>query len=137
MGSIPSVTMFIQTFRLCSIITSLSSLFPFGDADFQSCYSSNPNPYRRMGQKSSYFINANEDASEIEYPGCEPVLLWYLGRHGARKPSDKEILEMAVKLPELQDRIVQASAHGDMCQEDVKLLEEWRFNYTEGEDHKL
>ena len=32
----------------------------------ESCYATNTNPYRRVGQKSSYFINENLDDSLIE-----------------------------------------------------------------------
>ena len=35
----------------------------------ESCYATNTNPYRRVGQKSSYFINENLDDSLIEV--CE------------------------------------------------------------------
>ena len=31
----------------------------------EQCYATTPDPYRRMGQKSSYFINANLDDEEI------------------------------------------------------------------------
>ena len=55
-----------------------------------SCYATNENPYRRVGQKTSYFVNENLDTSEIVVEGCEPRMLWYLGRHGARKPSSGE-----------------------------------------------
>ena len=103
-----------------------------------SCYSTNMSPYRRMGQKSSYFINSNTDTGEITYPGCEPVMLWYLGRHGARRPSAGEIVEMKVELPALQTNILNASMHGygQMCQEDIDHLRNWTFKWTE-EDHKL
>ena len=53
----------------------------------ESCYTTEPNHFRRLGQKSSYFINANPDVEEVVVPGCQPRLLWYLGRHGARKPT--------------------------------------------------
>ena len=70
----------------------------------ESCYATNPDPYRRVGQKTSYFVNNNLDDSEVEVAGCEPRMLWYLSRHGARKPSDSEIEEFGEKMPGLQDR---------------------------------
>ena len=119
----------------CLLIVAFLSL---ADGRGSSCYSSNMSPYRRMGQKTSYFINSNTDTSEITYPGCEPVMLWYLSRHGARKPSDEEIVEMVVQLPAMQTSILNASRHGygEMCDEDLDHLRNWTFKWTE-EDHKL
>ena len=116
----------------------LLNLVSLAAARGSSCYSSNMSPYRRMGQKTSYFINSNTDSSEITYPGCEPVMLWYLSRHGARNPSDGEIAEMAVQRPALQTSIINASMHGygEMCEEDLAHLSNWTFEWTE-EDHKL
>ena len=104
----------------------------------EQCYATTPDPYRRMGQKSSYFINANLDDEEISVAGCEPLMLWYLGRHGARKPSDREIEDYLVRAPLLQERIVLAglSGLGDLCLEDINNLAEYSFDLTV-EDHKV
>ena len=104
----------------------------------EQCYANNPQPYQRMGQKSSYFINANLAEEEIRVEGCEPELLWYLGRHGARKPSDTEIEDYAVRAPELQARIVLAglSGLGQLCLEDIDNLDLYTFDLTVA-DHKL
>ena len=91
-----------------------------------------------MGQKSSYFINANLEEEEIRVEGCEPVMVWYLGRHGARKPSDTEIEDYAVRAPLLQERIVSAglSGLGQLCLEDIDNLDLYSFDLTVA-DHKL
>ena len=104
----------------------------------EECYANNPQPYRRMGQKSSYFINANLEEEEIRVEGCEPVLVWYLGRHGARKPSDTEIEDFAARAPLLQERIVSAglSGLGRLCLEDIDNLDQYSFDLTAA-DHKL
>ena len=78
----------------------------------ESCYATNPDPYRRVGQKTSYFVNHNLDDSEVEVAGCEPRMLWYLSRHGARKPSDSEIEEFGEKMPGLQDRASNEGSRG-------------------------
>ena len=78
----------------------------------ESCYATNPDPYRRVGQKTSYFVNNNLDDSEVEVAGCEPRMLWYLSRHGARKPSDSEIEEFGEKMPGLQDRASNEDSRG-------------------------
>ena len=57
----------------------------------ESCYATNREPYRRVGQKSSYFINENLEDTEILVEDCQPRMLWYLSRHGARKPSAGEM----------------------------------------------
>ena len=104
----------------------------------EQCYANNPQPYRRMGQKSSYFINANLEEEEIRVEGCEPAMVWYLGRHGARKPSDTEIEDYAVRAPLLQQRIVTAglSGLGQLCLEDIDNLEQFSFDLTVA-DHKI
>ena len=104
----------------------------------QSCYATNDNPYRRVGQKTSYFINENPDSSLIQVDGCEPRMLWYLGRHGARNPSDGEIEDYGERGPVLQERILAAGAlgEGEMCEEDYINIGEYTFDLT-AEDHKV
>ena len=89
----------------------LFSISPISSLE-ESCYATNLNPYQRMGQKTSYFINENLDDSEISVDGCEPAMLWYLGRHGSRKPSRGEIEDYGSRLPDLQQRIVSAGLLG-------------------------
>ena len=79
----------------------------------ESCYATNPNPYQRMGQKTSYYINENLDDSEITVDGCEAKMLWYLGRHGSRMPSREEIEDYGSRMPDLQERIVSAGHSGE------------------------
>ena len=50
----------------------------------RSCYADETDPVRRMGQKTSYFVNENLDETEISIPGCQPIHLWFLARHGTR-----------------------------------------------------
>ena len=125
--SCPSPTLLL-TILLWSLPLTLS----------EQCYANNPNPYTRMGQKSSYFINANMEDDEISVDGCEPLMLWYLGRHGARKPADYEIEDYAMRLPDLQERVVLAGLSGlsDLCMEDINNIAEYSFDLTPA-DHKV
>ena len=104
----------------------------------ESCYATNKEPYRRVGQKSSYFINENLDDSETLVEGCEPRMLWYLSRHGARKPSREEISDWILRVPELQERILTALSlgEGEMCEEDFLNIGAWVLDKTE-DDHKI
>ena len=103
-----------------------------------SCYATNKEPYRGVGQKSSYFINENLDDSETLVEGCEPRMLWYLSRHGARKPSREEISDWILRVPELQERILTALSlgEGEMCEEDFLNIGDWVLDKTE-DDHKI
>jgi len=104
----------------------------------ESCYATNEDPYRRVGQKSSYFISENLDDSLIEVEGCEPKMLWYLGRHGARRPSSGEIEDYGSRMPALQEKIVSAGilGEGEMCEEDYINIGGYTWHLTP-DDHKL
>ena len=104
----------------------------------ESCYATNREPYRRVGQKSSYFINENLEDTEILVEDCQPRMLWYLSRHGARKPSAGEISDWILRVPELQARILSAMSlgEGEMCEEDFLNIGEWVLDKTE-DDHKI
>ena len=116
----------------------LTSFCHLPSTSAESCYATNPDPYRRMGQKSSYFTVQNLDITEINVDGCEPKMLWYLGRHGARLPSDGEIQDYGQRLPELKNKIEIGGilGNGDMCEEDYINIAEYSFDLTE-EDHKV
>ena len=103
----------------------------------ESCYADDPTPYRRFGTRTSYLVNSDLDDTEVSVPGCEPVMVWFLARHGTRAPSRDEIALMAQMLPGIKQDIYQAWVDGNsnMCQKDVNNLEEWSFNYTAA-DHK-
>ena len=104
----------------------------------ESCYATNREPYRRVGQKSSYFINENLEDTEILVEDCQPRMLWYLSRHGARKPSAGEISDWILRVPELQARVLSAMSlgEGEMCEEDFLNIGEWVLDKTE-DDHKI
>ena len=122
--------MYLPLILLSGIVSSVLSE--------ESCYATNREPYRRVGQKSSYFINENLDDTEILVDGCQPRMLWYLSRHGARKPSAGEISDWIVRVPELQDRILTALTlgEGEMCEQDFLNIGDWVLDKTE-DDHKI
>ena len=127
--------------RLCFLSISLIILHWFcilKVVSSESCYATNSDPYRRMGQKSSYFTVQNLDITEINVEGCEPKMLWYLGRHGSRKPSDSEIEDYGQRVPELKEKIEIARilGGGDMCLEDYINIGAYTFDLTE-EDQKV
>ena len=128
----------MQDVRMSAVLVTAIFLCVLPLSQSEQCYANNPQPYRRMGQKSSYFINANLEEEEIRVEGCEPAMVWYLGRHGARKPSDTEIEDYAVRAPLLQQRIVTAglSGLGQLCLEDIDNLEQFSFDLTVA-DHKI
>ena len=89
-----------------------------------SCYATNNDPYRRMGQKTSYFINENLDTSEIVVDGCEPRMLWYLGRHGARKPSRGEIADYKQTIGQLRERSEELGKQLEVSQQQIERIRE-------------
>ena len=64
--------------------------------------------------------------ADVAVPGCAPVHLWTIVRHGTRYPSKKAIKLMTVDMPQLRDRIL--SSDNKLCQHDRDLLTNWNIN---------
>ncbi|KAH7943019.1 hypothetical protein HPB52_004002 [Rhipicephalus sanguineus] len=58
-------------------------------------------------------------ANRARVPGCKPLLLMIFMRHTTRFPGKKDLEKFAVRLPELQSMILNASRAGS---EDVRLM---------------
>ncbi|XP_054734223.1 multiple inositol polyphosphate phosphatase 1 [Anastrepha obliqua] len=90
---------------------------------------------RHFTSKTAYQIIKGANI-EREYlvPGCTPVKIWILHRHGTRLPTTKTI-QAAPRLDILRDEIVKnyrvrrtKPDTNALCQEDLSLLATWRWN---------
>ncbi|XP_067005403.2 multiple inositol polyphosphate phosphatase 1 [Anabrus simplex] len=104
------------------------------------CYSDISDPYLYFSSKTAYeFIHPNNPSPE-NLPHCEPVQLWFLGRHGTRYPSAGNIAELR-NLTTLRDLIVRnhetGAKEGRLCDKDLESLKSWTFNLTVDDDNKL
>ena len=54
----------MQDVRMSAVLVTAIFLCVLPLSQSEQCYANNPQPYRRMGQKSSYFINANLEEEE-------------------------------------------------------------------------
>jgi len=61
------------------------------------CYGSEQDPYLQFGTKTSYEFSSGRTAGpggqgeNKGIPGCRPLIVWMVARHGARNPSSPEI----------------------------------------------
>ncbi|XP_065205101.1 multiple inositol polyphosphate phosphatase 1-like [Planococcus citri] len=105
-------------------------------AETDYCYADNPTPYRYFSRKTPYLISRGPQILDLE--NCEPVYLWALIRHGTTYP-DIYLTNSMKQLSLLRDKIIlnNKNKRGYLCEKDFKNLENWSFNFTWGEDHKL
>lgn len=92
------------------------------------CEADEKNPYVYFGTKSSYeLIRQNKTYRSV--PGCEPIKLWLLSRHGTRYPSVDKMERMKNGV-NLRDRIVQnyEENRGSLCEKDIENFKTWAFN---------
>ncbi|XP_052741521.1 multiple inositol polyphosphate phosphatase 1 [Bicyclus anynana] len=109
------------------------------------CYWNNPNPYPYFGSKTPYDTVRGDfrDVPEIEakfrqnrisadandFSECEAVSIWFMIRHGTRRPNapDTKIMK---KASYLKDNIIhkRTQGKGEMCAQDVDDLRKWMWN---------
>lgn len=74
------------------------------------CYASDQDPYLQFGAKTSYEFSTGRTAgpggqgNAKGIPGCRPILVWMVARHGAKNPSSSEI-EKFRQITKLRDEI--------------------------------
>jgi hypothetical protein len=72
------------------------------------CYASDGDPYLQFATKTAYDFSAGRQGGrgdERGIPGCRPLQVWMVARHGARNPSAAEI-ERFGQVVKLKDEIV-------------------------------
>ncbi|XP_037523140.1 multiple inositol polyphosphate phosphatase 1 [Rhipicephalus sanguineus] len=78
-------------------------------------------------------------ANRARVPGCKPLLLMIFMRHTTRFPGKKDLEKFAVRLPELQSMILNASraGSGTLCREHVTSLRKWKYNWDESLENRV
>ncbi|XP_047529679.1 multiple inositol polyphosphate phosphatase 1-like isoform X1 [Vanessa atalanta] len=102
----------------------------------ETCHSSDEDPYVLFGTKTAYtFANQGIPFNRAhDVPGCQPIAIWLLNRHGSHNPEADEIADLQ-KLSDLKNNIIANYRKGNfrdtnirMCPSDVNLLERWEWN---------
>uniref|UniRef100_A0A182N988 Multiple inositol polyphosphate phosphatase 1 n=1 Tax=Anopheles dirus TaxID=7168 RepID=A0A182N988_9DIPT len=102
---------------------------------------------KHFATKTMYeIVRARDSDRQHIVPNCVPVKFWLLSRHGTRLPGKSDIIELPKQLKMLQDAIMEnyftrrtIPDNGRMCDEDLELLRNWRWdqNITEQYDSTL
>lgn len=102
-----------------SLFASKSAHFYNGDDTYE----------QHFGTKTPYRVVANENDSEVQFPGCTPVKIWYVIRHGTRTPTERLLKEMRKHLPGVLNRIIEANERNPDI--NIKALKKWKLEYNE------
>lgn len=86
------------------------------------CYASDRDPYLQFGTKTAYDFSKGSQVGrgdERSIPGCRPLQVWMVARHGSTFPSANDI-EKYAQVSKLKDEIVRNY-------EDVKCKYSYRY----------
>ncbi|XP_041977922.1 multiple inositol polyphosphate phosphatase 1-like [Aricia agestis] len=101
-----------------------------------TCLSVDDDPYVLFASKTAYtFANRGIPINKAhEIPGCQPLAIYLLQRHGSNTPEVGEVGDLK-KLGNLKDNVVNNYRNGNfrntemrMCASDVNLLNEWSWS---------
>ncbi|XP_049869444.1 multiple inositol polyphosphate phosphatase 1-like [Pectinophora gossypiella] len=101
----------------------------------ETCLSVDEDPYLLFGLKTAYLF-ANKGIPAVrthDVPGCQPMALWLLNRHGSHNPEADEISDLQ-KLTDFKNNILDNYRSRNnirderICQSDVNLLSRWEWN---------
>ncbi|XP_039753311.1 multiple inositol polyphosphate phosphatase 1-like [Pararge aegeria] len=93
------------------------------------CYWNNQHPYPYYGSKTPYDTVRGDFRDVPEIKECEPVSIWFMVRHGTRRPNTNDSKTMR-KASFLRENIIQSHANGnvEMCAQDIEDLRNWNWN---------
>ncbi|KAJ4432670.1 hypothetical protein ANN_21293, partial [Periplaneta americana] len=115
------------------IVVTLPSLLS------EKCFSRTQNTHLYLATKTPYRYLTNKNDSVIHYPGCNPIRIWMIVRHGTRYPSGKVIQKMRERLPQLRETVIQnhKSKRGKLCKEELAALQAWSPHVEEADEKRL
>ncbi|XP_045497764.1 multiple inositol polyphosphate phosphatase 1-like [Colias croceus] len=102
----------------------------------ETCLSGDEEPYLMFGTKTAYTFSHKgiPVMRSHEVPGCQPIAIWLLNRHGSHNPESDEISELQ-RLSDFKANVLSNYRNGNfrntnqrMCPSDVNLLERWEWN---------
>ncbi|KAG8335988.1 PHOsphatase, partial [Homalodisca vitripennis] len=101
------------------------------------CYADDKNPYLNFSTKTAYDHEYNREGIP-PVPGCKPLQMWLVCRHGTRYPGSHSI-KWFQNLEIIRDQIVANyyEKKTTLCQEDVDNLKTWSFNMKKSEADQL
>ncbi|CAH0723204.1 unnamed protein product, partial [Brenthis ino] len=101
-----------------------------------TCQSADEEPYLLFGTKTAYtFASLGIPLNKAyDVPGCQPIAIWLMYRHGSHNPEADEIANLQ-KLTDFKNNILNNYRNFNfrdtnlrMCPADVNLLERWQWN---------
>ena len=110
------------------------------------CYSDNVSiPFRFYGTKTTYSVakealDSSLPLDQIPVPSnCEPIMLYFVGRHAIRYPDGEDIVEMSRVLSELKQWIISAAEKGltQLCEQDLHSIRNWELKMNETDDNRI
>ena len=124
----------------------------FGCLNFEAeknvCYSSEKNQNQRelYGTKTTYTLG--KKAFEEKYlkkdwdkigSDCQPIMFYYIARHGIRYPDKDDIQLISEKLVELQKQILEAAKRNEtqLCNDDIEAFRNWKLQMKPSDDNNL
>lgn len=114
------------------------------DKSQSRCYSRELSPNRFYGTKTTYSVaKAALDSNTADEPrvpaNCQPIMLYFVGRHAIRYPDGEDIVEMSRVLSELQKQIITASEKGltQLCEQDLHSIRNWELKMNETDDNRI
>ncbi|XP_026324789.1 multiple inositol polyphosphate phosphatase 1-like [Hyposmocoma kahamanoa] len=117
-------------------LLTLLLLVTTASAQREICLSGDDNPYLLFGTKTAY-IFANRGVPNLkahDVPGCTPIALWLVNRHGSHNPEANEIA-LLQSLSNVRKNIIDNYRRGEyrnfnerICSSDLNLLQQWSWN---------
>jgi hypothetical protein len=97
---------------------------------------------RFYGSKTTYTIarqTVRNHSFNYEIPNCEPIMIYFIGRHAIRYPDAEDITEMSQVLPKLQQNILTAAQEGlsELCDKDLEEIRNWKLRMNETDDNRI
>lgn len=92
-----------------NLATLIQSIFQPIDVDITSATSCNVEAnFQLMNTKTDYVTvaNTNKESDDFTLPGCDPIGIWHLSRHGARYTDTEEMTEYSTVLTQVRDNIL-------------------------------
>ncbi|CAB3378908.1 Hypothetical predicted protein [Cloeon dipterum] len=105
------------------------------------CYASDQDPYLQFGTRTAYEFSAGRTAgpagqSDVRgIPGCKPLMVWMVARHGARNPNGAEADRLR-QITKLRDEINRnyEERNSKLCPTDAQNLQQWQFTFNSAEE---
>ncbi|XP_075220701.1 multiple inositol polyphosphate phosphatase 1-like [Lycorma delicatula] len=97
------------------------------DTSSKMCYVVSKDALKFSGSATPYKFVGNLSTKQFQFPGCIPVKIWLLIRHGSRTPSKSNINFMRTVLPAIRHHILynHMIGKGELSEETINMFKDW------------